>query len=487
MYYIRFLLLCLAFGAFLLPEQINYRHIQGFRVGIAQRHRTTDQHNSFVPQYEASAVAVRVAPIVLEYITVVNPIVATVGAAVALTVVGQQAYQAYVKQQTLNSDIPDNILLAERNYFELRKFNLENIKSELTAMKSGLMNLGLGGTSFTNTLLQQCTQRSLFNIFTVSASQELLLSEFEMHELRKQREFELAELEQEIIELQLFLALHVNELIVQVEAAQHEHEKTSDQIAQAIDSWNALSDSRALTKAKALEGYESDYLEKYLIEKFEDRVVELKRVVEYYSVCAVSFCLKKSTNIIEKLHDLKQLIKDQEKYIGEHQQRIKQNISISRQACASHGVHLDAISKKVKAFYEQKKKEVVEQALKDAEIKKQKLNSSGDGPQKDDEQDKKEQKNSAVHNMQDFFKNTPFGLLIEDCVEKTKKYVQGQPVYKVLQNFGKSLRKGDQIYLDNLHKDHLEVFAKDGSFKTVLDFEGNEIFSKVQRAKGRTI
>ncbi len=81
--------------------------------------------------------------------------------------------------------------------------------------------------------------------------------------------------------------------------------------------------------------------------------------------------------------------------------------------------------------------------------------------------------------MTKFFMTSKFGKAIKDRVQKTKKRQQGQSVYRVKENMSEyGLRRGDQLYLDAKHKDHLEVFHKDGSAKTVLNLDGTENFAK---------
>ncbi len=90
--------------------------------------------------------------------------------------------------------------------------------------------------------------------------------------------------------------------------------------------------------------------------------------------------------------------------------------------------------------------------------------------------------------MNEFF-NTEFGNLIKSGVRKTKQQFQGQSVYEVVKNLDYDciLKKGDKFYLDNLHKDHLEVFDRRGNLKAVINLDGklNEI--KTQRAYGRKL
>ena len=48
----------------------------------------------------------------------------------------------------------------------------------------------------------------------------------------------------------------------------------------------------------------------------------------------------------------------------------------------------------------------------------------------------------------------------------------GQSVYRVTESTGQ-LKKGDQIYLDGKHKNHFEVYDKNGKAKAVLNVDGS--------------
>ena len=98
-----------------------------------------------------------------------------------------------------------------------------------------------------------------------------------------------------------------------------------------------------------------------------------------------------------------------------------------------------------------------------------------------------EKKNHAqtVSNMQEFFNETEFGKLIKDKCEKVKGTNQHYRMTKKVREFG--LKKGDEFYLDTLHKDHIEVFDKHDKSKTVLKLSGKEFTKKLNNAKFRTI
>ena len=50
-----------------------------------------------------------------------------------------------------------------------------------------------------------------------------------------------------------------------------------------------------------------------------------------------------------------------------------------------------------------------------------------------------------------------------------------------------ALKKGDFYYLDGLHKDHIEVFDKNGNFIQVLNLDGTQNLSKTTAGRGRKI
>jgi hypothetical protein len=96
---------------------------------------------------------------------------------------------------------------------------------------------------------------------------------------------------------------------------------------------------------------------------------------------------------------------------------------------------------------------------------------------------------APVRNMNEFFQSSSFGKAISNSSQNTSKLFQGQKVYKVtdkLDDF-KYIRRGDHYYLDNLHKNHIEVFDKKGKSKWVLNLDGTINIDKTAKAKGRTI
>ena len=93
----------------------------------------------------------------------------------------------------------------------------------------------------------------------------------------------------------------------------------------------------------------------------------------------------------------------------------------------------------------------------------------------------------AVGNMGEFLKNSSFGGEIKNATRKTSKQYQGQSIYQAQGKTGDVIKKGDQLYLDAKHKNHLEVFDKSGNFKAVLNLDGSVNLEKTDAGKGRKL
>ena len=85
--------------------------------------------------------------------------------------------------------------------------------------------------------------------------------------------------------------------------------------------------------------------------------------------------------------------------------------------------------------------------------------------------------------MAQFLKASEFGKSIAGSLAKTSKQFHGQSVFKVTEKVGGTvLKKGDQVYLDAKHKDHLEVLDSKGNAKAVLNLDGTVNAAKTEAA-----
>ncbi|MOA39992.1 hypothetical protein D3C78_1618170 [compost metagenome] len=93
----------------------------------------------------------------------------------------------------------------------------------------------------------------------------------------------------------------------------------------------------------------------------------------------------------------------------------------------------------------------------------------------------------SVANMGDYLKQPGFGSELAGAVRKTNQKYQGQTIFQATKDNGSTIKKGDQLYLDGAHKNHLEVFDKKGYSKAVLNLDGSINQSKTDAAKGRRL
>ena len=82
---------------------------------------------------------------------------------------------------------------------------------------------------------------------------------------------------------------------------------------------------------------------------------------------------------------------------------------------------------------------------------------------------------------------TEFGQKLKESLRKTSRKYQVQTVYEVVDKGVDGLKKGDLVYLDSLHMDHLEVFNKCGELKTILNLDGSVNNTKYDVGIGRKI
>jgi len=83
---------------------------------------------------------------------------------------------------------------------------------------------------------------------------------------------------------------------------------------------------------------------------------------------------------------------------------------------------------------------------------------------------------------------TPLGDVLGPVSARTGKTYQGQQIFKITSKTnvgGIKVKPGDYYYLDGMHKDHIELFAKDNSAKGVFNLDGSLNEAKTAKASGR--
>ena len=361
--------------------------------------------------HNMDAAALGAGAIHLGYITIIRPVIAVLGATLALSKLSHDScntaqapllIDAHGTRESIASTTHN--CLIERHYYERRKKELEDMHKELSSFKNGLTTIqALRGsyTSFTLLFLNKKIEKFNQNAcLQVSSAQEHVLDTIKKDNVRKARDIELGLLEQEIVNLQLALALHVNELIAQKSTATH---AGFNAVKKVLSIYNAKDDNtRQATYAILLELYKECLSAEYKLSIASFRIHELKLIIQYYKSTHHHKCLKLTTNILEALENQANHIPQEEKMIQGAAKNVN-TIIIKihpevKEYCTQQRIPLDKLKHEIKDAADKEQKEQTKQSLENAETKEKQLRQSGGGPKKDDDDDEDKDKNKKqVH------------------------------------------------------------------------------------------
>ncbi|HLC06788.1 MAG TPA: toxin C-terminal domain-containing protein [Candidatus Babeliales bacterium] len=390
--------------------------------------------------HNCEALAMGVSSMCLGNVIVINPIVAAIGAAIALSTIGHRAYQAYIQQYQPSDQkivLPSDVVLAERSYYNQRTTALEGMKQELLSIKNGLENIkafcGAHSESFTYQFLQKHSTSNAYcynQFLKISDKNEALLSNQQKENLRILREIDLQYREQEIIDLQCILALHVDELIKQVDTARNEYTQAREHISNATALWN--NNLSKMTYAIALQSYKADLLEEHLLDNFAQNLNELKIVAQYYTHCMNVMCVEQSTNVIDVLEKILPVIIECDQWVATKKVRVATKIAVSEKHFAGRGILITDLKSGTKNELARGRRNTNAQALADAKNKLASIVSAG-GPNKNNKKnDDKDESNKDSSNEKNILKTTKEATEAAEKLgfEKTNYYSQRQPVFK---------------------------------------------------------
>lgn len=396
----------------------------------------------------------------LGYIAIGNPIVAVLGSAtIALTVVAYNAQQEHAqKYKESLVAVSDTIILADRFYYISRKNDLEKILKELLTIKNDLENIhGLYSGCFTHQFLHNRVYSFSNNIALPNIDREKQLSDEQRSQLRKMREHELTLIERQIEDTQLLLALHVNQLLTNIEIAQKSYDSATGEIQEAIAFWN--NNLEAMTPEIALRLYKWDLLREHLLYIIRRTCDELLLVDEYYRACR-SKCIQLSTTIMITLDHIVPTINEKRKSILQEEVLARNNSAIIERYFAARNISVQIFKNAAqKEFNEQQKQREIE-ALKKIEIQQQQINSDfGGGPKKDDDEEGKDEskdlstvvqisKDDAPHMFGDrpgHLRDTPANRKLLIDLASNKKNFLGIDSYGT-EWYAKIMRDGRQLW-----------------------------------------
>jgi hypothetical protein len=255
---------------------------------------------------------------------------------------------------------------------------LEKAKQELIAIKNDLEKISaLYSAGFSSQFLSQHTYDGVKNVQVLSIAQERKLSDKQKSHLREFRENELALLEKQIQDIQLLLALHVDQLINNAQEAQCAYDNAMPSIQEAIKVWNNNGIRSYEADSKA---YQYDLLREYLLHDISHVIDELATVINYYHGCK-NMCIQKSTTIIAVLEHLTPAIDKKREWIAKEEGIVHNNIAIAERHFASCNILVIPLKNEARNEFEKQKKARAAEVLKKAECELVVSNFSG-GPKK---------------------------------------------------------------------------------------------------------
>jgi Tfp pilus assembly protein PilE len=365
--------------------------------------------------HNAEALMLGASTVCLGYITTINPILATIGAATALSAVFYKTYQEYIEQCSQDNqklELPINVLCAERSYYEQRKTLLEDIKQELLGIKNDLMSIkvlcNVGSASFTYQFLQQNATPNTKNQhqwLKISTVDETRLSDNQKIDLRNIREAELNSLEQDIIGLQAMLALHCNTLIEQVNVISVEYETLKEQTNAARVLWNKNAGN--VTDSIALQLYKAEILAEHLLTNLNQKITELKAIGNCYRNYTNSSCLKESTNIIDFLETVNSAVAQRDQELQKAKAAIAYNMSAVEQYFAHRGISVLGIKNEIKNVLEKAYKDNAAKTITQVQNKLSSMMGVG-GPYKDPKKDDEPEKDVVTNHPHGIYKDAPY-------------------------------------------------------------------------------
>jgi hypothetical protein len=235
-------------------------------------------------------------PIAIGCISTINPVVASIGATLALGAGALLIYQRIHKlvpngEPVQITSVTIDLSAYENQYYDQRKSELLKLKKELLLTKDGLLKLdGLSHRSFTFDFFKHVCSSS----FALSVD-ESKLNQQQKDALRKAREAALVKIEDEINQLQAQICFHFSELVQRLERSVANYNNISRKGNALTYEWNQHVKNIPFDTAYKL--IEETIHALLLIEAIEFKSNELHIAIQFYKNLAKESLIKKTTNI----------------------------------------------------------------------------------------------------------------------------------------------------------------------------------------------
>ncbi len=360
---------------------------------------TVDDHVFFVSEkdicvHNMDVVSNPSSMIIIGSIVLYNPILLTVGTTLALTVIAVNTWQMIKEKNCIDSDLSKlNIKadLSERQYFDMRRAELITLKKQFADIISGLENFTNiyrrnNPLSFSYSFLAQNSIAKDLAFIQPSFDQENILTDDQRINLRITREYELTRLEQEIIDLQITLSFHFNELIVARDNAIKEFTDISPAVEQAVRDWN--NNRTNLSNHMIVYQYQEIHLKlEEILKNIENRNYELRLAVAYYRDRANASILKQTTNIDKIISQQESNIKSTEEFICQERKTNIERQGVNEEALIRRNYNVNYLKNETNNRLNKNRESKIAKELTEAKVKKGSFIPPEDPEDDDDEDD----------------------------------------------------------------------------------------------------
>jgi len=366
---------------------------------------------------------------------VINPVADMLGVtATAVVDIVHNAYQGYLEKNKKEEGCcfpgrPDEVVLAERFYYEQRKEALEKTKQELVGIKKDLETLkGLNPDSFTYQFLKQYSYPEVHSVQLPSISQEKCFSEDEKNGLKNVRANELISLEKQINAIQNLLVLHLNQLVENLSWVESLYQNAMVEITKVMDVWN--NNSHVITPDVASKIYENYLFREHLITRVHSVFDELLVISRYYRVCKNESIKLIATNIAI-LEQMVSVVEAKKSWLLEEERQARNGTTILERYFANRNISVSTLKSGTQKEVSEAFKKHSADALKKLAIQQQTNSGFGGGPRKDDDKDNEEKIEISEEDKDHIFreseghfvKDTPQARkIIEDIVADKNNY-----------------------------------------------------------------
>lgn len=450
--------------------------------------------------HNAEVLVIGAVGIVLENFAIAPAVISAVQTTLSLSFISYRALQEYCAQQDAqNKDFNELELCqktrqAERKYFETRKQELEKLRAEFLIVTNGLQSISTGyngGINFTLLFLRQQTFPQAGSPANLLLTNEMQLSEDQYVKVRTARDMYLNMVEQEIDNLHLIIALHLNEVIENVKKAEQYHLQVTKIADKAIEAWNST--QGVISSKVALQFYEHCLYSSYSLLKAKQYIEELTVIVNFYRNQFSCSYLMKTIPLQEVLENIPTFMQRHALWMEQENKRITGNIEMAEDYHAINDIDVAHIWPQFKAAFEKQYTEKMKIQLFDLQKRQEALKPKYKEAKKSnsnkDEDPKNPRNNDKYENMYEVFARAPMGKKLKEVVEATSRNYKGIKIFRAIRDveeFG--IKEGDWLYLDKMHKDHIEVFCHKGKpLRTVLNMDGTQNLVKIKQAGVRDI